>query len=146
MPQAKTAAAPSPAPQFDLELVTNHVINQLAYSRIHSLPLSTIHTNLPAELRGAKPKKHTDAEKPYVSRSTLKTVIDGIPCVGEIKREGKDAAGKLLESEFYYIPETDTDDFRRETVTQSLGKTSMRAARKQHKVCLTRALEILTNL
>ena len=135
MPPPKAAATPSPAPQFDLELVTNHVINQLAYSRIHSLPLSTIHTNLPAELRGAKPKKHTDAEKPYVSRSTLKGVIDGIPCVGEIKREGKDAAGKLLESEFYYIPETDMDDFRRETVTQSLGKTSMRAARKQHKVC-----------
>jgi len=135
MPPPKAAATPSPAPQFDLELVTNHVINQLAYSRIHSLPLSTIHTNLPAELRGAKPKKHTDAEKPYVSRSTLKGVIDGIVCVGEIKREGKDAAGKLLESEFYYIPETDLDDFRRETVTQSLGKTSMRAARKQHKVC-----------
>jgi hypothetical protein len=146
VPQAKAVAAPSPAPQFDLELVTNHVINQLAYSRIHSLPLSTIHTNLPAELRGAKPKKHTDAEKPYVSRSTLKTVIDGIPCVGEIKREGKDAAGKLLESEFYYIPETDTDDFRRETVTQSLGKTSMRAARKQHKVCQSLALNIITSL
>jgi hypothetical protein len=66
----------------------------------------------------------------------LKTIIDGIPCIGEIKREGKDAAGKLLESEFYYMPETDTDDMRRDTVTQSLGKTSMRAARKQHKVCL----------
>jgi hypothetical protein len=41
----------------------------------------------------------------------------------------------LLESEFYYMPEKDTDDMRRDTVTQSLGKTSMRAARKQHKVC-----------
>ena len=65
----------------------------------------------------------------------LKTIIDGITCIGEIKREGKDAAGKLLESEFYYMPENDTDDMRRDTVTQSLGKTSMRAARKQHKVC-----------
>jgi hypothetical protein len=52
-----------------------------------------------------------------------------------IGREGKDAAGKLLESEFYYVPEMDTDMMRRETVTQSLGKTSIRAARKQHKVC-----------
>ena len=35
---------------------------------------------------------------------------------------------------FYYVPEQDTDDMRRDTVTQSLGKTSIRAARKQHKV------------
>lgn len=133
-PAPKHAAAQPLAPQIDLELVTNHVINQLAYSRIHSLPLSTILTQLPADLRPAKSKKHIDAEKPTVSRSNLKTIIDGIPCVGEIERKGKDAAGKLLESEFYYMPEADTDDFRRETVTQSLGKTSMRAARKQHKV------------
>ena len=73
-----------------LSPVKNHVINQLAYSRIHSLPLSTIHSNLPAELRAA-----SDA-----NAGGLKTLLDNIPCVGEIPREGKDAAGKLLESEY----------------------------------------------
>jgi hypothetical protein len=125
----------APAPQMDLGPVTNHVINQLAYSRIHSIPLSTIHSNLPADMRGAKSKKASEPDQQILSTSMLKTIIDGILCVGEIQRKGKDAAGKLLESEFYYMPEKDTDDMRRDTVTQSLGKTSMRAARKQHKVC-----------
>lgn len=115
--------------------VKNHVINQLAFSRIHALPLSTIHSNLPAELRGAMAKP-SDNENPRVmTTSDLKTILDGIPCVGEISREGKDAAGKLLESEFYYVPEMDVDVNRRDTVMQSLGKTGIRAARKQHKVC-----------
>lgn len=125
----KTKAEPSP--------IKNHVINQLAYSRIHSLPLSTIHSNLPAELRGAMAKPSDTESRNILTSSDLKTILDGIPCVGEISREGKDAAGKLLESEFYYVPEMDRDHFRRDTVTQSLGKTSIRAARKQHKVCHT---------
>ena len=113
--------------------VKNHVINQLAFSRVHSLPLSTIHSNLPAELRGAS-SKTSDAES-ALTTSQLTDILHSIPCVGEISREGKDAAGKLLESEFYYVPEMDSDEMRRDTVTQSLGKTSIRAARKQHKVC-----------
>lgn len=115
--------------------IKNHVINQLAFSRIHSLPLSTIHSNLPAELRGAMAKPSDTENRNVLSTSDLKSLLDGIPCVGEIAREGKDAAGKLLESEFYYVPEHDSDQMRRDTVTQSLGKTSIRAARKQHKVC-----------
>ncbi|KAK4554105.1 target of SBF [Recurvomyces mirabilis] len=113
--------------------VKNHVINQLAFSRVHALPLSTIHTNLPAELRGAMAMPSDTESSRILTASDLKTLLDGIPCVGEISREGKDAAGKLLESEFYYVPEMDGDTNRRETVTQSLGKTSIRAARKQHK-------------
>ncbi len=115
--------------------IKNHVINQLAFSRVHSLPLSTIHTNLPAELRGSLTKPSDTESQTILSTSDLKTLLDGILCVGEISREGKDAAGKLLESEFYYVPEMDGNADRRETVTQSLGKTSIRAARKQHKVC-----------
>lgn len=123
------------APRPNISPVKNHVINQLAFSRIHSLPLSTIHSNLPAELRGAMAKPSDTESRQILQPSDLKTILDGIPCVGEISREGKDAAGKLLESEFYYVPEMDGDEARRETVTQSLGKTSIRAARKQHKVC-----------
>lgn len=115
--------------------VKNHVINQLAFSRVHSIPLSTIHTNLPAELRGTMAKPSDTESRNVLTTSDLKTILDGIPCVGEISREGKDAAGKLLESEFYYVPDRDADEMRRMTVTQSLGKTSIRAARKQHKVC-----------
>ncbi len=122
-------------PKASSSPIKNHVINQLAFSRVHSLPLSTIHSNLPSELRGAMAKPSDTENREVLAASDLKTILDGIPCVGEISREGKDAAGKLLESEFYYVPEMDLDDQRRVTVTQSLGKTSIRAARKQHKVC-----------
>ena len=122
------------APRLRPSPIKNHVVNQLAFSRVHSLPLSTIHTNLPAELRGAMAKPSDTENRNVLSTADLKTLLDDIPCVGEISREGKDAAGKLLESEFYYMPEMDVDQMRRDTVTQSLGKTSIRAARKQHKV------------
>ncbi|TKA83933.1 hypothetical protein B0A55_00201 [Friedmanniomyces simplex] len=125
--RSASASCVNPSP------VKNHVINQLAYSRVHALPLSTIHSNLPAELRGAMAKPSDTEASEMLSSSDLKTILDDTPCVGEISREGKDAAGKLLESEFYYVPEMDGDAMRRETVTQSLGKTSIRAARKQHK-------------
>ncbi|KAK4959544.1 target of SBF [Elasticomyces elasticus] len=106
--------------------IRNHVINQLAYSRLHSLPLSTIHNNLPAELKSA-------AKTPQngVTTLELKAILDGIPCVGEILREGKDAAGKALENEYYYAAEMDADEMRKTAVAG--GKTGLRAVRKQHK-------------
>ncbi|EON63678.1 hypothetical protein W97_02906 [Coniosporium apollinis CBS 100218] len=123
--------------------IKNHVINQLAFSRLHSQPLSTILGNLPAEMKGERSladsaatlteKTFTQPDDATLTGAELKRILDSIPCVGEISREGKDAAGKPLENEFYYIPEIDADEMRRETVVNSMGRTSIRAARKQHK-------------
>ena len=110
--------------------VKNHVINQLAFSRIHSLPLSTIHGHLPAELRG---DAASDAS-PDWSPAALQDLLHSIPCVGAIPRSGTDAAGKPLESEFYYVPERDEDTGRRDAVMGSLGRTGLRMARRVHKV------------
>ncbi|KAK0726561.1 hypothetical protein B0T21DRAFT_350676 [Apiosordaria backusii] len=101
--------------------ITNHVVNQLAFSRLSSTPLTTIMNNLPA------------AEKKDLSKDQLRVVIEATPSVGIIRRQGKDAAGKPLESEYYYIPELDTDDHRRLAVTDGLRKPSLRNCRKQHK-------------
>lgn len=118
--------------------IKNHVINQLAFSRLHSMPLSTIHSNLPAELKAAASPLKADMEilddAPLTDRD-LKQILDAIPCVGEITREGKDAAGKALQNEYYYVPEMDDNVMRRETVKASMGSTSLRAVRKSHKVC-----------
>ncbi|KAI0423349.1 hypothetical protein F5X98DRAFT_360353 [Xylaria grammica] len=108
-------------PNIDVEAVTNHVVNQLAYSRLSSNPLTAIMNNLPAE------------EKKDLSKSALRRIIEETRCIGVIARQGKDAAGKALESEYYYIPEHDTDDSRRLAVTDGLRKPSLRACRKQHK-------------
>ncbi|KAI0521436.1 hypothetical protein F5B22DRAFT_634790 [Xylaria bambusicola] len=108
-------------PNTDVEVVRNHVVNQLAFSRLSSNPLTTIMNNLPAE------------EKKDLSKLALRRIIEGTGCVGIITRTGKDAAGKALESEYYYVPEHDTDESRRVAVTDGLRKPSLRACRKQHK-------------
>lgn len=129
------------SPLFKESPIKNHIINQLAYSRIHSQPLSAIHSNLPAELKAVQSKKSGGYEEgskstdvTHFSKQDLKKLMDGIPCIGEIPRSGKDAAGEPLENEFYYVPEMDADMLRRETV--GVRGTGLRSVRKQHKVCV----------
>ncbi|KAL1893361.1 target of SBF [Sporothrix stenoceras] len=104
----------------NVEEVRNHLINQLAFSRLSSSPLSTIMNNLPAE------------ERRDLTTDALRYIIENTPCVGVIKRQGKDAAGKALESEYYYVSDMD-DDVSRRSVVDNLRKPSLRNCRKQHK-------------
>ena len=129
-----------------LSPIRNHVVNQLAFSRLHALPLSTIMNNLPPALRRydstASAIQHHERGEPSVpargfNSADLKHLLDDTACVGEIAREGKDAAGKALEDEFYYVAELDTDEMRKTAVENSLGKPGLRNVRKQHKVSLT---------
>ncbi|KAI9710645.1 MAG: hypothetical protein M1828_002132 [Chrysothrix sp. TS-e1954] len=134
---------------IELSPIRNHVINQLAFSRLHALPLSTIMNNLPASLKqgpltqsvAAQPTKVGKTESvgsPAPARTLrdvdLKKLLDDTACVGEIMREGKDASGKKLENEFYYVHEMDSDHMRKSAVENSLGKPGLREVRKQHKV------------
>lgn len=112
--------------------VVNHVINQLAFSRLSSTPLSTIMNNLPASLKDGTSLSKTENG---LTKEDLAKLLNKSACVGEIQREGKDAAGKPLESEYYYIPEEDHDEERKATVVESLRKPTLRNCRKQHKVC-----------
>ena len=110
--------------------ILNHVVNQLAYSRLSSVPLSTIMNNLPSELRDGS------GEHKGLYIEALRAMIDCARCIGEVARAGKDAAGKPLESEYYYIPEYDFDEARRASVVDELRKPGLRSCRKQHKVIL----------
>lgn len=109
--------------------IQNHAVNQLAFSRLSSTPFSTIVNNLPASHW-----KREDTTKPGPTRDDIRKVIDNTKCIGKVAREGKDAAGKPLESEYYYIPDFDEDDMRREAVVFDLRKPGLRNCRKQHKV------------
>ncbi|KAF1939799.1 hypothetical protein EJ02DRAFT_351448 [Clathrospora elynae] len=134
---------PSAEPlRFKESPIKNHVINQLAFSRIHSQPLSAIHSNLPAELKACLTKSTDDkgsddsgssSPVPQLSRQHLKQILDDTPCVGEIPRAGKDAAGQPLENEFYYVPEMDANQMRRDTITAGTRSTGLRSVRKTHK-------------
>ena len=117
--------------QADPVPIVNHVVNQLAFSRLSSTPLSVIMNHLPADLKGGNP---TDQENKGLTNDELRSLLNATACIGEIHREGKDAAGKPLESEFYYVPEKDNDSERRAAVVDGLRKPSLRNCRKQHKV------------
>ena len=111
--------------------VVDHVINQLAYSRLSSTPLSTLMDHLPTLLKIQGPGLK---ENSCLGLGTLKKMLDGTKCIGEVPRSGKDAGGKPLESEYYYIADLDPDEKRRDAVVQGLQKPGLRACRKQHKV------------
>ena len=111
--------------------IVNHLVNQLAYSRLSSTPLSTLMEHLPPRLRFTSP---SSKENEDLSLETLKRLLNAIPCIGEVSREGKDASGKALESEYHYIPELDSDENRKNAVVGELKKPGLRACRKQHKV------------
>ncbi|KAF1808176.1 hypothetical protein P152DRAFT_406014 [Eremomyces bilateralis CBS 781.70] len=114
--------------RFHVSPIKNHVVNQLAFSRLHSVPLSTIFGNLPDELKRIRSSRAKDG-----ASTSLLALLNGIPSVGEIPREGKDAAGKPLETEFYYVPELDDNDTRRDAVLGSRGGTGLRSVRRTHK-------------
>ena len=124
--------SPSPEPPVDPSLA-NHIVNQLAFARSSSTPLSTIMQNLPTD------------SKQGLTTQALRRVMEACPTVGTITRSGKDAAGKALESEYYYIPEGDEDEHRRGLVVDGLRKPSLRACRKQHKVRVSSSLLLLNS-
>ncbi|KAK6512979.1 hypothetical protein TWF506_009141 [Arthrobotrys conoides] len=97
-----------------------HLSNQIAFSRLASTPLSNLIKSLPPGVR----------EK--VSVEFVQALLTSVPCIGEIKREGKDASGKLLEPEYYYISDMDFD-LDRKSIVCSLNKPSLRSCRKTHK-------------
>ena len=114
--------------------IVNHVINQLAYSQRSSTPLSILMDHLPAHLKQDSPGSKENIR--LTTESFIK-MLDATPCIGEVSREGKDAAGKPLESEYYYVPDMDTEEKRRNAVVEGLRKPGLRACRKQHKVCVS---------
>jgi hypothetical protein len=121
-PLKATASPSQPRSRPDSFDVKTHIINQLAFSRLSSTPLSTILSHFPDKAEN-------------LSSDEVKDIIAQTACIGEVTREGKDAAGRALESEYYYIPDEDEDDMRREAVVNDLRKPGLRACRKQHKVC-----------
>ncbi|KAL4916537.1 hypothetical protein BDW62DRAFT_186250 [Aspergillus aurantiobrunneus] len=112
----------------DAEVIQNHAVNQLAFSRLSSTPFSTILDNFPDSLWRADSQSRNGP-----SREEIRAILDSTKCIGKVAREGKDAAGKPLEAEYYYIADFDDDQPRREAVVRDLRKPGLRNCRKQHK-------------
>lgn len=102
-------------------LALQHVLaNHLAFTNVLQTPLyqlqdvnSTITTLSREELRALLAKEH---------------------CIGIIHRQGKDAAGKALDEEYFYDVENDADLERRNLVFAFKGgRSGLRSCRKVHK-------------
>lgn len=113
------------------ERIRHHAVNQLAFSRLSSTPFSTILHNLPPTIWSGNNSRSGP------SREDIRRILDSTKSIGKVAREGKDAAGKPLESEYYYIADFDDDGMRREAVVNDLRKPGLRNCRKQHKVWST---------
>ncbi|KAJ5974397.1 hypothetical protein N7481_011607 [Penicillium waksmanii] len=115
-------------PSMDEESITrirNHAANQLAFSRLASTPFSTILNNFPPDIR-----KSVGAPT-GPSRLEIRSILENTDIIGQVSRQGKDAAGKPLEAEYYYVPDFDHDPTRLEA--HKMGKPGLRNCRKQHK-------------
>lgn len=119
-PSRSTSISPNKDTTF-----RNHIVNQLAFSRLSSTPLSVLFSNIPSFLVAS------------ITKERLVQTLGSIDCIGEIKRQGKDAVGKHLQSEYYYIPDNDTDIGRRAAVVEGMGRVGLRSCRKSHKVGLS---------
>lgn len=103
----------------NLDEIENILINHLAFSRLSSTPASYLNTIL--------------ATVSKLSLQELRLVLHGVECIGVIYRLGKDAAGKPLEEEYYYVPEKDRDPERNKLVSLIKGHGGLRACRRTHK-------------
>ncbi|SMN21282.1 similar to Saccharomyces cerevisiae YDR501W PLM2 Forkhead Associated domain containing protein and putative transcription factor found associated with chromatin [Maudiozyma saulgeensis] len=98
-----------------------HILaNHLAFAAQQQTPLSQL--------------QNTSHSISKLNSEELRLLLETEKSIGVIKREGKDAAGKLLEEEFYYDIENDYDEDRRALVTcLKGGRAGIRSSRKSHK-------------
>lgn len=69
-----------------------------------------------------------------LSREELRALLAKEHCIGVIHRQGKDAAGKPLDEEYFYDVENDSDLERRNLVFAFKGgRSGLRSCRKVHK-------------
>ena len=125
---------------LDIPNISNLICNHLAFSRLSSTPLSTLFSSLSTSSSTTLPAiDNADGsdQQPALTLDLLRHLLKDsktIPCVGIIYRQGKDAAGKPLEEEYYYVAEKDTDLERKGVVEQLRGRGGgLRACRKTHK-------------
>lgn len=105
---------------IDLVEIQHVLANHLAFSNIQQVPLALL--------------KDVNSTISTLSTAELRALLAEEKCIGVIYREGKDAAGKPLDEEYYYDLENDPDANRRQIVTTLKGgRSGLRSCRRVHK-------------
>lgn len=125
-PSSKTnSRSQTPEPEVsldgikDIQGIKNILVNHLAFSRLSSTPMSIL--------------KNISGNINDLTNGQLKQILAETQPIGIISRQGKDAAGKPLEEEYYYIPEQDDDTERPKLVSSIKGHGGIRSCRRVHK-------------
>ncbi|CCD25751.1 Plm2p NDAI_0F04330 [Naumovozyma dairenensis CBS 421] len=94
--------------------------NHLAFTNVQQVPLSQL--------------RMTNSKIEELTFDELRTILKDEKSIGVIEREGKDAAGKPLEEEYYYDMENDPDLNRKKLIISLKGGNGrIRSCRKKHK-------------
>ncbi|KAK9453275.1 hypothetical protein V1511DRAFT_489876 [Dipodascopsis uninucleata] len=115
----RMSTQPKDDPLSDLNKLKTHIIAHLAYSRLASTPLSVLQDSVPTATS--------------LPTEVFQSIVKNILCVGVIHRQGKDASGKRLEEQYYYIADKDEDEHRKAAVEDLRGHPGIRSCRKVHK-------------
>ena len=86
-PPHKSLPSPTDSALLDALLTT------LIFAEVKPTPLPRLVADLTHRMSNVQPER-------------IKSVLTATPCVGIVHRSGKDAAGKELSDEYYYIPES----------------------------------------
>lgn len=98
----------------------NVLSNHLAFANVQQTPLSQLN-DVNSTVRG-------------LSKEELRTILNDELSIGVIYRQGKDAAGKPLDEEYYYDLENDPNEERKSLVTSLKGgRSGLRSCRRTHK-------------
>lgn len=102
-------------------LALQHVLaNHLAFASVLQTPLYQL--------------QDVNSTITTLSREELRALLAKEQCIGVIHRQGKDAAGKPLDEEYFYDVENDSDLERRNLVFAFKGgRSGLRSCRKVHK-------------
>jgi hypothetical protein len=87
----QVSKSPSPGPADSA--VLDALLTTLIFAEVKPTPLPRLVTDLSHRM-------------PNVQQDQIESVLTGTPCIGIVHRNGKDAAGKVLSDEYYYIAES----------------------------------------
>lgn len=113
--------------QLKLEM-GNVIVNNVAFSRQSAVPFGSI--------RRANPQFQN------YSKSQLQEFIRSLDCIGVIEGGVEDTTGRKAEDEYYYIPQKDKSEERRNAVQNCKGHRSLRNCRKTPKQYFYRPLNL----
>lgn len=106
----------------------NVMANFIAFSRMSAVPFSSI--------------RKANSTLQALPKSQVREIIGEVPWIGIITGSVEDTTGRKSEDTYYYMPERDVNDERKQIVQNTKGHRSLRNCRKTPKQYFYRPLNL----